>query len=199
MLESTPPPESRKRVGRGLIIGLVLLQVAGAAFLLLNRDRGWLGDGASERLTAEEAFSKGAEAQTKGDVETAEELYRQVLEEDPNNKVAYYNLGVLEEGKGPDSRAEEYYSKALAIDPNFVPALFNLAIRREAAGNPQEAADIYRKIIQLEPSMARARLNLGFVLLRKLGQKEEGKDELLKAIILDESLAKRVPIEELRS
>ncbi len=199
---SSPSGQSARRdrsKRRAIIVGLVLLQIAAAGFLLVNRTNSGAEPDSEAATTAEAALREGAKAQTEGRADEAERAFLRALELDPNNKIARYNLGVLEESKGPGNKAEEYYMRALAIDPNFVPALFNLAVRRDAAGQPQEAADLYRKIIELDPAMAKAHLNLGFVLLRKLNQKEEGRRELLKAIILDESLSSRVSKEDLQS
>lgn len=181
---------------RAIIVGLLLLQVAAAAVVLLNRPTSAPNRDSDD--TVEEVTARGVEAQNRGRSDLAERAFLQALEMEPDNKIANYNMGVVEESKGPGNKAEDYYLKALASDPSFVPALFNLAINREEAGRPQEAADLYRKIIELEPAMAKAHLNLGFVLVRKLGQADEGRKELAKAIVLDESLAARVPKEELQ-
>ena len=197
MSTSSQPVVRARSNRRAIVIGLVLVQLIAAAIILLNRTSS--GPEQTQKFSsAEAALRKGAEAQTNGQAGIAEEAYLQAIELDPSNKIAQYNLGVLEEDKGPGNRAEEYYRNALEIDPNFVPALFNLAVRRDVAGHPQEAADLYRKVIELDPAMAKAHLNLGFVLVRKLNQRAEGQSELLKAIVLDESLAKRVPEEDLK-
>ena len=182
---------------RNVIVGVVLVQIIVAGFLLVSRMNGGSEPDSQELTSAQEALRIGADAQTNGNAAVAEDAYLRALELDPRNKIAYYNLGVLEEDKATGNRAEEFYQKALGIDPNFVPALFNMAVLRDTAGRPQEAANLYRKVIELEPAMGEAHLNLGFLLVRELGQREEGRKELLKAIVLDESLAKRVPKEDL--
>lgn len=178
-----------------MIIGVVVvLQLAAAVFFILNGRSDIPKDSESAQALLREAI----DAQTKGDPDQAEDAYTAVLEFDPSNKIAQYNLGILLEEKGQSEEAEERYNAALASDPNFVPALFNLAVLKDSAGEPEAAAELYRKIISIDPKMAKARLNLGFILVRKLGQTEEGKRELVEAMALDRSLATRVSPEDLK-
>jgi tetratricopeptide (TPR) repeat protein len=185
-----PIPASR----RLLVWMLIAAQVFAALLLIAARDGG--SAGSLEGASTEDILKRGFTAQALGRTEDAEQAYATVLDSDPNNKVANYNLGVIEQKRGNAGKSEEYYQRALSADPDFVPALFNLAIQREAAGKLQESESLYRKIIGLDPSMARAHLNLGFLLMRKLDREEEGKAEILRAIELDGSLASRVPPEE---
>jgi tetratricopeptide (TPR) repeat protein len=83
------------------------------------------------------------------------------------------------------------YRAALQLDPTFVTALFNLAILRTGP-SPFEAEELYRQVIGLEPKDATAYLNLGF-LLRSQGSVTEGNNDLKTAVLLDPSLASRIP------
>lgn len=175
---------------------VLLVQILITGFVLYaSRDSKTLSP--QELKEVEEALEKGSEAHTNGELDLAEASYNEALEIDPDNEIAYYNLGVLEEGKGPASRSEEYYRRSLQANPDFVPALYNLAVQQDAAGDPHEARDLYRKIIRLEPAHPEAHLNLGFILIRKFDQVDEGRRELLRAIVLDERLATRVSSEDL--
>ena len=183
---------------KNIVWTLIVAQLFVALLLLATRDDEGAEDDFSS-LTSDEQLKRGFAEQALGRTEDAEQAYSQVLAADPGNELANYNLGVIEHKKGNGDKAEAYYRKALSSDPNFIPALFNLAIRREEVGAPDEAEDLYRKIIGLDAGMAKAHLNLGFVLLRKLDRQDEGKQEILKAIELDSTLASRVPNEELAS
>lgn len=176
---------------------LIVGQLFAALLLLATREDQQAAEDNFDSLTSDEQLKRGFAAQALGRTEDAEKAYAQVLETDPGNELANYNLGVLEDKRGNGNKAESYYRKALSSDPDFIPALFNLAIRREAVGAPKEAEDFYRHIIRLDEGMAKAHLNLGFLLLRKLDRGDEGKKEILKAIELDGSLASRVSNEEL--
>ena len=117
---------------------LVLLLALGAACT----DGGGSGDpdGDDPGATLQEAL----EAHARGELGTAEELYLETLELDPDNKFAHYNLGAIAQARGDLETAASRYDEALAIDPEFVPALFNLAIVRteqgEAARRPSSTS-----------------------------------------------------------
>ena len=73
-------------------------------------------------------------AQVGGKADQAIATYQKVLKQDPSNKVALYNLGVIDHMAGRNANAEKNYRAALVSDPNFGPALFNLAILRTSGG-----------------------------------------------------------------
>ncbi|MBI9073608.1 MAG: glycosyltransferase [Melioribacteraceae bacterium] len=60
------------------------------------------------------------------EVETAEQVYLRLLETDPQNKMAFTNLGVIEASKGNIENARKFFREALKIDPNFEIAKDNL-------------------------------------------------------------------------
>jgi tetratricopeptide (TPR) repeat protein len=147
---------------------------------------------ASETELANQALAAGLAAHKAGRLAEAAADYREVLVHDPNNKFAYYNLGVIDQTNGAFASADSNYNLALSIDPNYVPALFNLAIVKTAEGDLSSAIQLYQGAIQAQPDYAEAHLNLGFALIDD-GQKKDGKAELAKAVKLDPSLASRIP------
>ena len=145
----------------------------------------------TERQEAEQLLQEGLAAHAEGDLETAEDIYLEVIRLDPQNEFAHYNLGVIEHGRGRLGEAAARYRTALSIDPNFVSALFNLAIARAELGDANEAIELYERIIEIEPENAPAHLNLGFVLIDQ-GHERRGRNELDEAVRLDPSLEDRV-------
>ena len=132
-------------------------------------------------------LTAGLDAQTHGRTAEAVKDYQAVLQKDPHNKYAYYNLGLIDQLAGRASAAELNYRTALQTDPNFAPALYNLAILRTGPA-PQEAVVLYRHVLKIMPGYAAAHLNLGYVLL-SLKQLAAGKSELSLAAKLDPALA----------
>lgn len=153
---------------------------------------GACGLGKSKEELAAEALQRGLEAHFDGRLDEAAATYHEVLDLEPQNKYAFYNLGVIEDTAGRRVTAENFYRLALASDPNFVPALFNLAIIRNAAGAVIESIDIYRRATEVDPSYAEAHLNLGFA-LRSVGSELEAQAALTRAVELKPALASRVP------
>ena len=157
--------------------------------------------GASEDEQADEILQRGLEAQAAGDLAAAEVAYLEVIQLDPQNKFAYYNLGVIEQSQGRLEAAESHYRTTLGLDPDFVPALFNLAILRTEADFAEEASSLYEHLIEVTPIetaspedvklVAAAHLNLGFLLIEQ-GREGRGQKELEEAVRLDPSLEGRI-------
>lgn len=184
----------RRRHGRAPSSGLVILVVLALA--------GCSGDGEGEEADA--LLQQGLQAQAAGDLAAAEDAYLQVIQLDPRNKFAYYNLGVIEQGRGELPAAESHYRTTLGLDPDFVPALFNLAILMTDAGSAEEATSLYEHLIEVMPIetaspedvklVAAAHLNLGFLLIEQ-GREGRGQKELEEAVRLDPSLEDRIDAE----
>jgi tetratricopeptide (TPR) repeat protein len=149
------------------------------------------GAGCSRGFNPDEALREGFALQQSGDLVAAADLYEQVLSVRPEDKLANYNLGIIEAKDGRVGLAEGYYRAALATDPDFPQALFNLAILRTAAGDSEEAIDLYLHAIELDPSDANALFNVG-MLLRDSGQQKTAERYLNRALELDPTLADRL-------
>jgi tetratricopeptide (TPR) repeat protein len=167
-----------------LVLGLCLCALASAC----SDDPVPEGETAGPDAKLESALQAHAE----GRLDDAVRLYQQVLALDPQNKFAYYNLGLIDHTQGRIDAAAANYTEALAIDPGFEPALFNLAIIRADQGSTDEAIELYRRVLEANAEDAGAHLNLGFLLLES-GQREEGRLELATAVGLDPSLESRIP------
>jgi tetratricopeptide (TPR) repeat protein len=150
--------------------------------------------GKSKSEQASEVLERGLRAYAEGRIEEAAAAYQEVLDLEPRNRFAFYNLGLIDQTSGRPRSAENYYRLTLSVDPDFTPALFNLAILRTAAGDAREAIDLYRRVIALKPDEAGPHLNLG-LLLRSNGQRAEGDTELKRAVDLDPRLAARIPMD----
>jgi tetratricopeptide (TPR) repeat protein len=172
------------RSGRGtgvLVLALTLVLAVSGCFG---------GKPAAEQ--AQDSLAKGLQAHQAGRPDEALKQYKDVLEKDPTNKWAHYNIGQIEQARGKSSVAEAEYRAALSVDPKMEFALFNLAIIRNTAGAKQEAVDLYRRVLNVNANNAPAHLNLGFALL-DLQRREEGERELRRAVDLDPTLRSRVP------
>lgn len=168
----------------------------------LRRRAGWLALGVSIAVLvaacgtqntssqAPDPLQAGLKAQLEGKTNDAIRDYQLVLQKDPHNKFAYYNLGLIDQLAGRNDAAELKYRTALQTDPDFAPALYNLAILRTGPA-PEEAVALYRHVIALRPGDPSAHLNLGYLLI-SLKQVAEGKAELDRAVALNPALAANV-------
>jgi tetratricopeptide (TPR) repeat protein len=99
-----------------------------------------------------------------GDLMKAEDLYREILQEDPTNPDAYHLLGLigLQAGKYPIARE----LIQLAVDLDEAKAVYhaNLAAAWYGQREYEKAEVEYRRAVELDPDYDEAYLNLGIVL-----------------------------------
>ena len=149
------------------------------------------GSGTTLSGTANQLVGAGLAAQQQGLVAQAKQDYQAALTKDPNNKYAYYDLGVIFQQAQDATDATTNYRRALVIDPNFKPALFNMAVL-ETSSDPQGAIALYQQLLQLNPNDANVNFNLGLLLIAQ-GQSSQGHADLSKAVQIDPSLSSRLP------
>lgn len=101
----------------------------------------------------------------------AEERYRQVLIEQPENAEALRGLGQLLgargyalQERGELDAAIECYQEALALDPSQAQACNNLGNAYKELGRVHDAVASYRNAIAADRNLAEAHLNLGIAL-----------------------------------
>ncbi|MEU6364542.1 tetratricopeptide repeat protein [Streptomyces sp. NPDC046931] len=125
------------------------------------------------------------------DTAGAARTYRRVLDLDPRNKVAWYNLGVIAQREGRTADAHEAYDKALKLDPAYAPALFNEALLLKSS-DPDRATTLLERAIAATPGASTAHLQLGRILAKK-GRDREAAAEFRRAVAADPSLYSVVP------
>ncbi|USR91129.1 tetratricopeptide repeat protein [Phormidium yuhuli AB48] len=111
--------------------------------------------------SVDELFERGNAAQSEGRYEDAERTWRRVLEIDPNNVAAYYNLGNALSDQGKLDEAIAAYNRAIQLNPEYANAYNNLGLALYDQGKLDEAIAAYNRAIQLNPESAIAYNNLG--------------------------------------
>jgi tetratricopeptide (TPR) repeat protein len=96
----------------------------------------------------EEALRRESET-ADADRQRRAEIFRQVLELDPDDAVGNFGLGELlvEEGRYAD--AVDHLERALAADPRYSAALLGLGRAHEGAGDHAAATRVYRRGIEV--------------------------------------------------
>ncbi|MBD2481227.1 tetratricopeptide repeat protein [Planktothrix sp. FACHB-1365] len=125
--------------------------------------------------SVEELFRQGNTAQDAGNYSQAETIFRQVIRINPQDVIAYKDLGNALYKQGKLEEAITYYQKAIQLDPKYAPAYNNLGNVLSGQGKLEEAIINYQKAIQLDPKFAPAYNNLGLAL--------SGQEKLEEAII----------------
>jgi tetratricopeptide (TPR) repeat protein len=111
--------------------------------------------------------TEGLQRLKSGKYQQAEKIYRQILEQNPNNSEAYKNLGnsVVQQGKVDE--AIYFYQQALTLVPDDAEATNNLGYAFQLQGKIEQAIAHYQHAITLAPNYAHARYNFGVRLLEK--------------------------------
>ena len=103
-------------------------------------------------------------AHRAGDGDTAERLYREILEDNPKNADALHLRGVLAQQRGDSDRAAVLIGEAIAIDPK-VPDYHNaMGETFRARGRFGDAIRQYRRALGLDADLAGVHNNLGLAL-----------------------------------
>ena len=106
---------------------------------------------------------KGLVAYQTGRHETAIDLIKRAIHNDPANPLYYSNLGAALRISGDLAGAVSCYNKAIRLKPNYPEAIFNLGSTYYSMGNLEQAIASYRQAIHIKPSYMEAFVNLGVI------------------------------------
>jgi len=136
----------------------------------------------------DQLIEQGTAAQAADNYAQAELIWHRVIEIDPKNAIAYYNLGNALYKQGKLEEAIAAYHQTIQLNPTLAPAYYNLGIALYKQGKLEEAIAAYRQAIQLDPKDAAAYYNLG-IALKAQGKLEEAIAAYRQAIQLDPKFA----------
>ena len=134
--------------------------------------------------TAYRHFVEACAAEDRGDSQTAEHLFRQAIDLEPNMAAALTNLGNLVYRQGELEEARKLYDRALEHDPSQPEARYNLANLLEDLGETDLAIAELRKVCAAAPEFADAHYNLG-IMLAQMGGTSQAKQHLERYLELD--------------
>jgi tetratricopeptide (TPR) repeat protein len=107
--------------------------------------------------------------------------YRSMLETDPKNAAAWFQLGGLYYGTSQVQEAVECYNKVLEIDPQNVEALVQLGNLYYDSDQYQQAVDHYQRALELDPDLSDVRVDLA-TMYRRLEKSDEAIAQLKQVI-----------------
>jgi tetratricopeptide (TPR) repeat protein len=119
----------------------------------------------------------------------AEQLYRQILQTDPNQFDALHLLGLLAHQRGQHDVAVDHLTRARQLLPGCADLHYNLGLVLTALGRKDEAVTSYQEALRLEPRHAEAANNLG-VILEEAGRRAEALARYQEAIRSDPRFAR---------
>jgi tetratricopeptide (TPR) repeat protein len=123
--------------------------------------------------SADELLDRARQCHRAGDLRQAEQLYRQVVQQQPGSAVAHYGLGHALGEQGQWQPALAHYREALRLQPGSPEVLNDLGVALAALGQRDEAVVRLREAVRVRPDVPPAHRNLG-ALLAQQGQPEEG-------------------------
>ena len=150
----------------------------------------------TDPAAAEAALAKAISDLRAGHAALATREFGAVVKLDPNNKFAWFDLGVGVGKAGHVSEADRDYLRAIAIDPRFEPALFNYGYDQYGSKHYAVATPFLRRATEASPNDAGAHLYLGLALAMQAGSNpthgKEATDELELALKLNPAFRKEV-------
>jgi hypothetical protein len=112
-------------------------------------------------------FTDGVAAMNRGDVESAERIFRGVVAEDPAAHAAWYALSVLARKADRNDTAVEFARRAVDLERRNVEYLNALGVAHLQAGELADAEKTLRRALHLEPIYPEGFFNLGRVLAKQ--------------------------------
>jgi tetratricopeptide (TPR) repeat protein len=88
--------------------------------------------------------------------------YEEIIENDPHELNAYFNVGCCYLNIGNKEKTIESFSKVLAVNPHAIQALYNLGYSYKTFGDLDKAIETYKKVLEIDPHYDHAHLGLGF-------------------------------------
>jgi predicted O-linked N-acetylglucosamine transferase (SPINDLY family) len=115
-------------------------------------------------VTIQQAFELALQYHQAGRLQEAEQIYRQILAQQPNHGDALHHLGIIAHQVGRIDIAVDLIRRAIALNPNWPEAQNNLGNVLKDGGQLDQAIAAYRQAIGGNPNLAEAHYNLGNVL-----------------------------------
>jgi len=112
-----------------------------------------------------------------------------LLNVNPNNSVAFFNLGYLYSEAGYPQRAISAYERALEINPSNSKVFYNMGNVYKDLGQFDKAIEMYQKTVKLDQGYSDAFLNIG-IIYNKTGNLDQAKEYYALAVRANPSNAK---------
>src|SRR5688572_5785135 len=116
---------------------------------------------AASQGAAESFFDRGVKLTATKEFKGAAELFKQAIQKDPTNSVAYRYLAWCQSELGQHELAVESARKAISLDPGDYVAYNNLGWALTSLGRTDEAIGELKTSIKMNPSYSLSRSNLG--------------------------------------
>lgn len=113
-----------------------------------------------QTVTLAQALDIALQHQQSGDLRKAEEIYRQIIQIDPNHADALQLLGTIAFQTGHFDAAIELVERAIQAAPGHAPFWYNLGVIHKEMGAADKAIDCYLHALEIDPNHADTHNNL---------------------------------------
>ncbi len=114
-----------------------------------------------QRLPPDEAFNRAATLHQQGRLGEAEQIYRAILQRNPDHFGALHYLGIIAGQHGHAQDAEHLIRRAISLNARSADAHHDLGMTLAKLGRAEEAVAEYQKAVAIDPRHAGARGGLG--------------------------------------
>ncbi len=135
----------------------------------------------------QQAMDRAVQHHSAGRLAEAEEIYRQILAQQPNHPDALHMLGMLAHQVGKNEVAVELIGKAISVNPRVADYYCNLGLALSALDRSADSITALRSALQLNPRLAQAHNNLAIALWRS-GQPRQAINAWREAIRLNPNM-----------
>jgi tetratricopeptide (TPR) repeat protein len=143
-----------------------------------------LKEARSGRVQAAGKSEEADQAMAAGDAAQAATLYRQALEDDPEEAILWYKLSrALDKRKDVDGE-KAALQKAIALNPKLAEALNQMGYLAVHEDNPAQAESYFRAAVQASPSYVAAWVNLAATLASE-AKWDEAQKAVAQALTVD--------------
>ena len=135
-----------------------------------------------------EALTAALTHHRSGELDRAEQIYREVLQADPNQADALHLIGLIAHQNDRSREAIDYIGRAIASNPNNAGFHCNIGEAHRALMELDKAVAAYRRALQIRPDSAKAYSNLG-VALQQQGKSLEAATSCRRALAINPNYA----------
>jgi len=133
-------------------------------------------------------FKKALQYHQSGQLQKAQEIYRKILEVNPDHCDSLHLLGVIANQVGNNGMAVKLIGRAIKINPKEPIYYNNIGNAFKAQGNLEQAIFSYQKALDLKPDFAEALVSMGSVYI-ELGRFKEAISCSQKALQFKQNFA----------
>jgi tetratricopeptide (TPR) repeat protein len=113
-------------------------------------------------------YGKAMILQNQGQIAEAQEIYRKLLEIEPNYYFAFYNQGYIKlVMESQFDSATYFFTKTVEIEPYYADAWYNLGLSEQARGKNREAIKAYKEVLLIDKNYKKAQVEIDAILKMK--------------------------------